>query len=783
MNKIIRNLVAGALILVTGLSLAIVVTLIVPLSVRANSGKHYTVSSTLDMGNFFAISPATFTSPGRINTLIPLSDGRILAAGSFVAIGGQATPRSLTILQSDGSMDTTFQIDARLQVREVYDAALQGDGKIVIAGLFKKPPDPSTYFLLRLNPNGSLDEAFKNGDINSQVFAILIDGEKIVIGGSFTAPKTRIARLNINGTIDSTFSGVSEGPNDTVRDIARQTNGKYIIVGEFENYNGANQKGVARLNTNGSIDSSFAPGGFRASTRVAVLTNDSVVVGGENVCGDDLFKWYAENGSPKPTPTDPADPNSFQSITSLLPLSDGGFLIGGWYSSGCINGSPIQHVGQIWRYAANGSYRAMTEFGDESDVLALALRSDGKVSVGGQGRPKTSTQVGVFDGLALLDLSNNGLEKVVTYDPIVGDEAEIYSLSRYTDGRLLVAGNYSHVNGLPRFGLARLLANGALDLDFHPFADQPGGYSQAALVLTDGRAMAGFRDSKLFLIGENGSLTDLSSFNNNDRVSALAIQSDGKILVGSDFGLGVRRLKADFTGIDPDFISYDANGAVYALAVRDNKIFVAGNFGVVRLNNDGSIDNGFTPPTFLDDVGNPGKVYSVTPLLSGGVLVGGYFQTVGITNPYPYPGSTDGSGQVEGNFQTVGGETRSALVRLTNTGALDTSFTSPTGFHTIKTICVQREDKIWVGGIENSYYRNPLVAQFDGNGHVVYTPFINQYQASHGDGTVNFVLCSADEGLKWAGGRFSLIDNQPFYGLVRYLSLRSQIYLPLVLRR
>jgi len=766
MNKIIRKLMAGVLFLVIGFSLAAVISLTVSLSARANSGTLSAGPTAQDMGNFFAVSAATFTRPGSVNTLIPLSDGRTLVAGSFVAIGGQAAPRSLAILKSDGSLDTTFQVDARLQVRVVYAAAVQGDGKIVIAGLFEKPPHPSTHFLLRLNPNGSLDEAFKNYDINSQVFAILIDGEKIVIGGAFTQPTPRIARLNQDGTADSAFNGTGSGPSGTVRDIARQTSGKYIIVGEFDSYNGASQVGVARLNTNGSLDTLFAPGGYRASKRVAVLNDNSVVVGGEDICGDNLFKWYTADGSPQPTPSNP-NPNSFESITGLLPLPDGGFLIGGWYSPVCINGSPTQHKGQVWRYAANGTYRTMTEFGDESDVLALALRSDGKVIVGGQGRPDDSSWVGVFDGLALLDLSNNDLQKVDAFHPIVGDEAEIYSLSGYADGKLLVAGDFSHVNGSPRFGLARLLANGALDPDFHPFADQPGGYSHAALALIDGRAVVGFRSYNLFLIGADGNLTDLSSLNNYNRVSALAIQSDGKVLVGSDFGLGVRRLKADFSGTDPAFTGGDAYGAVYALAVRDNKIFVAGDFskydnvdvpGLVRLNDDGSIDGSFNPPAFLDDVSNPGKLHSVTPLSSGSVLVGGY-------------------------FQTVGGETRLALVRLTNTGALDTTFTSPTAFHTVKTICVQGDGSIWAGGIEKSFYRNPLVSHFKADGQIADTPFLSQYQVAHRDGTVNVVLCDTDEGVRWAGGRFSFVTGQPFYGLVRYLPLRSQIYLPLILRR
>jgi uncharacterized Zn-binding protein involved in type VI secretion len=108
---------------ITILSLATAVTLSPPSSAHTRPVDPPTVPLT-GTGDFFVINPAMFTSPGKVNAFIPLSDGRVLVAGKFVAIGGQATPRSLAILKSDGAVDPTFQVDARLQVGEVYDAAL-----------------------------------------------------------------------------------------------------------------------------------------------------------------------------------------------------------------------------------------------------------------------------------------------------------------------------------------------------------------------------------------------------------------------------------------------------------------------------------------------------------------------------------------------------------------------------------------------------------------------------------------------------------------------------------
>ena len=708
-------------------------------------------------------SLTAFTSPGKVNTLIPLSDGRMLVGGSFVTIGGQAAPRSLAILKSDGSVDTTFQVDSSLQVQEVYAAALQSNGKIVVAGWFKQLAVPISFFLLRLNANGTFDDTFNPAYINSQVYTILVDGEKIVIGGNFTEPGSRITRLNLDGTTDATFNGIGSGPDGAVRSIARQSSGKYIIAGEFGSFNGVSQVGLARLNANGALDTLFVPGGYRGSKEVAVLKDDSVLLGGEDVCGDDPFAWFTDNGILQPALSQ--DPDMFQSITAFLPLDDGGFLVGGWYSFLCIGSSPTEHEGQVWRYASDGTYYTMSSFGNESDVLALALQRDGLVMLGGQGRPEDSSQVGVFDGLALLDLSNFGLEKVTTFTPLVGDEGEIYSLSRYADGRLLVAGNFSHVNSSPRFGLARVLANGTLDPDFHPYAAMPEeGWSNAALALADGRAVAGYGSSGFFLFDQDGNPTDLSVYNNYDRVRTLALQGDGKVLVGTDFGLGVRRLKADFTGEDTTFTPGDAYGNVYALAVQASQIYVAGDFskynntdvpGLVRLDSSGNIDSSFNPPDFLDDVSNPGTLYSVAPLSGGKVLVGGY-------------------------FATVGGVEHPALVRLNSDGTLDTSFTSPAGVHMVKSISVQGDGSVWIGGIESSSYRNPLVLHLNADGQADNT-FENVYQAAHGDGVIHAVLCDAD-GLIWAAGKVGFINGQPFFGLARYFPLRGQLFLPFLVR-
>ncbi len=196
-----------------------------------------------------------------------------------------------------------------------------------------------------------------------------------------------------------------------------------------------------------------------------------------------------------------------------------------------------------------------------------------------------------------------------------------------------------------------------------------------------------------------------------------------------------------------------------------NKILVGGDFneyndvavpGLVRLNTNGSIDDTFTPPVFMLDEYNTATIYSIVPLSNGSVLVGG-------------------------DFTMVDGEAHEAIVRLGSDGVLDTSFSSPDGVNTTKTICVQGDGQIWVGGIDSSFFRNPLVLNLNESG-VINTAFTDEYQDAHGlYGKVNKILCNNNE-INWVGGKFSLINNGSYNSLVRYLPLGGQVFLPFIKR-
>ena len=209
-------------------------------------------------------------------------DGKILVGGPFIYTTNSGTGSGVARLNSNGSLDESFR--ASISGRVEY-LILQEDGKI-IAGSQKavlSVGGGTATHLVRLNSDGSLDSTyapvFGPANLNStllKALALQKDG-KLVVGGSFatvnSAAKTRLARLNTDGTLDT---GFSPDPNNTVDSLALKNDQLYVL-GYFTQIAGISQSNLARLNQDGSCDTSFLP--FVQSARgMRVMTDDSVQI-------------------------------------------------------------------------------------------------------------------------------------------------------------------------------------------------------------------------------------------------------------------------------------------------------------------------------------------------------------------------------------------------------------------------------------------------------------------------------------------------------------------------
>lgn len=212
------------------------------------------------------------------------SDGKLVIAGYFTTYQGVSANR-IVRLNTDFSIDDTFVYGTGFNA-EVNAVAIQSDGKILVGGNFTSYNGTSRNRLVRLNTDGSLDTTFSIGTgFSSSVWSVVVQPDgKILVGGEFTSysgsSRSKIVRLNTNGSIDTTFQNPGT-INNAVYDIAVQTDNKIVVVGSFTTVSGVTNNRIARFSSTGVIDNTFITGGLNDQTYVAVCQADGkVVVGG-----------------------------------------------------------------------------------------------------------------------------------------------------------------------------------------------------------------------------------------------------------------------------------------------------------------------------------------------------------------------------------------------------------------------------------------------------------------------------------------------------------------------
>lgn len=218
------------------------------------------------------------------------SDGKILVGGYFSGSFQSGSIQNFVRLDQSGSVDPTFNIGSSFD-STVRAIAVQNDGNILVGGDFSSYNGTFIYYIARLDSSGSLNTAsFSNTNSPVQAIAIQNDG-KILIGGSFNeysgSSVNRIVRLNTSGSIDDTFN-IGTGFNDGVRDIQIQPDGKILCGGDFSEYSGSTARSIARLNTDGTLDTTFNHGDYfkeqnanPAVIRTIALQDDgNILVGG-----------------------------------------------------------------------------------------------------------------------------------------------------------------------------------------------------------------------------------------------------------------------------------------------------------------------------------------------------------------------------------------------------------------------------------------------------------------------------------------------------------------------
>ena len=218
----------------------------------------------------------------RINSVVIQSDGKILAAG--YGMGGLNYEFALARFNTDGSPDTTFDTDGQVMtdIASGGDYAsgvvIQSDGKIIAAGYSDNAGNLYDFTVVRYNSDGSLDTSFDtDGKIMIPIgtsndfargMALQSDGKIVIVGDSSNGTDYDIAltRLNVDGSLDSSFGtsgkltfsfGISD---ENGFDVLLQSDGKIVVAGSAF-IGSTDDLALARLNSNGSFDTSFSGDG------------------------------------------------------------------------------------------------------------------------------------------------------------------------------------------------------------------------------------------------------------------------------------------------------------------------------------------------------------------------------------------------------------------------------------------------------------------------------------------------------------------------------------------
>ncbi|MBL8181680.1 MAG: VCBS repeat-containing protein [Blastocatellia bacterium] len=362
--------------------------------------------------------------------------------------GSSANGPRLFRLQTNGTIDSSFTSNLSFY-GTVNTLARQADGKVLIAGVYSQMNGVNRSSFARVNTDGTLDATFDIGTgFSSPPDSLVIQSDgKIIAIGEFTSYNGTsvpgIVRLNSNGSIDSSFSLTVTG---TIRAAAIRPDGKIYVVGEFSNINGAARTSAALLNADGTIDSSFAPniGGFSRIYAIAVQPDGKVVIGGQ-FAGVNGFN---RNNFARLNPDGSLDQSFNPSVSSLGKIwlqPDGKFIIG--------IGTTIS---QIDRRNSDGSDDTTftpaviaASSSSDTEIRTVLIQPDGSYLVSGR-----FDFVGGLNRSNFARLTSNG--SVDQLFPTNGANSRVRSMIADTDGKAIIGGDFAYVLGLSRPGVARL---------------------------------------------------------------------------------------------------------------------------------------------------------------------------------------------------------------------------------------------------------------------------------------------------------------------------------------
>ncbi len=307
-----------------------------------------------------------------VRSVVVETNGSILVGGFFTNFNGYSL-NHIARLTYSGGLDSTFNPGSGSDspIYAMAQAFQGGQSVLYLGGAFTTFNGSSRNGITRLNDNGTVDINFNPGTgANGTVYALGVQADgRVVIGGDFTAvngiPLNHVARLNVDGSVDMTFanalSNTNNGAGASVHSLAIQLDGHILIGGLFTNVDGVAFNHIARLNANGTLDSTFTPGvGANGDVlSISLQTDTRILLGGNfttcNGVTRNRVTRLNPDGTVDPTINFGTGADSFVAASVIQP--DGNILLGG----GFLNFEGAPHAGLVRVYggsaAGSGSFQ------------------------------------------------------------------------------------------------------------------------------------------------------------------------------------------------------------------------------------------------------------------------------------------------------------------------------------------------------------------------------------------------------------------------------------------
>lgn len=480
-------------------------------------------------------------SASEIMAIYQQSDGKFLVGGLFDEY--QSGPANYVVrLNADATRDNSFVGEPSGYIESIQEY----DGKIYIGGSFWMYGSEFVHCFTRLNMDGTLDNSFYNtGSRTDNVLTAYIEGDgSILVGGWFEiyrgVARSKFARLNSDGTL-APLSSPYTGVNSRVNDLHVFPDGRTLIAGIFVDVNGQQRDHLAMLTPNGQLDASFNQGNGADNQVYDVhgYSDNRMLIGGAfgayNSQNRPFVTRVLQDGSFDPSFSTSTNVDLF--VRAIDVDANGKILIGGDFAS--VDG---QSRNRLARLNDDGTLDLGFDVGTGANqgVYAVVVLSSGDIIAAGN---FTTFNNAAHSRIVKLD-ETGAIVPIGEFNSGTGANGRISKVYAYSDGRLLIVGQFTEYNGVSRNRIARLNADGSLDNSFNPgtgFNDEV----HTALIQSDDKILVGghffeyngYNVSRFVRLNADGSVDN--SFNMgsgpNDEVVSIGLQPGGSIIIAGTF--------------------------------------------------------------------------------------------------------------------------------------------------------------------------------------------------------------------------------------------------------